>query len=265
MTEHRTVYLKDYTVPPFHVETVDLRFELDEHDTRVHARSALRRHPQAPAEASLRLDGQQLELLGVAVDGRVLAAEEYTLDADGMTLHRLPDAFVLEVETRIHPDANTALEGLYVSGGNFCTQCEAEGFRKITYYPDRPDVMARPVTHGLTRVPDRGVRCSGRLRHGDLGRPGPRPGREKTGVGVWPGPWAASARRGRAPAPRQVSLGPAPPSSCRYQAVGAGHSARACCPSVSVYEGDHDWLCCWVRAGGPAAMGERVPRHEQQS
>lgn len=142
MTEHRTVYLKDYTVPPFHVETVDLRFELDEHDTRVHARSALRRHPQAPAEASLRLDGQQLELLGVAVDGRVLAAEEYTLDADGMTLHRLPDAFVLEVETRIHPDANTALEGLYVSGGNFCTQCEAEGFRKITYYPDRPDVMA---------------------------------------------------------------------------------------------------------------------------
>ncbi len=142
MSEHRTVYLKDYTVPPFNIESVELRFELDEHDTRVRARSVLRRHPQAPTAAPLRLDGQQLELLSVAVDGRVLTAEEYAVDADGLTLHQVPDAFVLEIETRIHPDANTALEGLYVSGGNFCTQCEAEGFRKITYYPDRPDVMA---------------------------------------------------------------------------------------------------------------------------
>jgi aminopeptidase N len=92
--------------------------------------------------APLHLDGQGLELLSIELDGRLLAAGEYTLDADSLTIAALPARCELRVVTRIHPDSNTALEGLYVSGGNFCTQCEAEGFRTITYYPDRPDVMA---------------------------------------------------------------------------------------------------------------------------
>ncbi|MFM8938585.1 MAG: M1 family aminopeptidase, partial [Phenylobacterium sp.] len=81
--------------------------------------------------------------LSVAIDGRALAAGDYTADDRSLTLPGVPDAFVLETEVEINPAANKALEGLYMSGGRFCTQCEAEGFRTITWYPDRPDVLAR--------------------------------------------------------------------------------------------------------------------------
>jgi len=132
-----TIYLKNYTPYPFRIEHIDLRFELEETRTHVTARSHWRRQ----VAGALRLDGQELELVAVRLDGRALAADEYTVDADALTIAQVPDHFTLEVETRINPAGNTALEGLYVSGGNFCTQCEAEGFRKITYFPDRPDVM----------------------------------------------------------------------------------------------------------------------------
>ena len=89
------------------------------------------------------LDGQELELLGLAVDGEALGANRYSVDADHLTIEGLPPACTLATRVRIHPESNTALEGLYVSNGNFCTQCEPEGFRKITYFLDRPDVMAR--------------------------------------------------------------------------------------------------------------------------
>jgi len=135
-------YLKEYTPPPFLLDSVELRFELDEQATRVQATGRYRRNPATEAEAVLRLDGEALELLALRLDGRALEPGDYTADDTGLTLHRAPDAFTLEVETRIDPAANTALEGLYLSGGNLCTQCEAEGFRKITYFPDRPDVMA---------------------------------------------------------------------------------------------------------------------------
>lgn len=134
----QTIYLKDYTPPSYRIESLHLRFELDESATEVTARMQLR---AAAGAAPLRLDGQGLELLAIRLDGQQLESDAYTVNEESLTLHRPPEAFELELVTRIDPSANTALEGLYTSSGNFCTQCEAEGFRKITYYPDRPDVM----------------------------------------------------------------------------------------------------------------------------
>ena len=135
------VRLADYRPPAFLVDTVDLRFDLHPSATRVTARLAMRRvRPDEP----LRLDGVRLKLVSAAVDGRPLAAADLRVDEESLTvLADLPDAFVLETQVEIDPAGNTALEGLYMSGGRYCTQCEAEGFRKITYFPDRPDVLAR--------------------------------------------------------------------------------------------------------------------------
>jgi aminopeptidase N len=135
------VRLVDYRPPAFLVDEVALDFQLDPSATRVRARLELRRNGRH--DESLRLDGVDLKLLGVSVDGRPVSEGEYSLDAEGLTLDSVPDAFVLETEVEIDPSANSALEGLYISGGRFCTQCEAEGFRKITFFPDRPDVLAR--------------------------------------------------------------------------------------------------------------------------
>ena len=138
------IYLKDYRPPRFLIDSVDLRFELDDDDTRVYSRMELRRNPAAdPVDGSLRLDGEQLELLAISLNGESLDAQAYRLDAEGLTLPTVPDRFRLETEVLLHPAANTALEGLYRSGPMLCTQCEAEGFRKITYFLDRPDVMSR--------------------------------------------------------------------------------------------------------------------------
>ena len=135
----------DYRPPEFLVDTVDLRFELDPDATMVRSRLALRRNPARndPA-APLRLDGEALTLVGLTLDGEPLGANQYAIGPTGdLTIPDLPDACTLEIETRIAPAANTELSGLYTSGGAFFTQCEAEGFRRITYFPDRPDVMAR--------------------------------------------------------------------------------------------------------------------------
>jgi aminopeptidase N len=141
--------LADYRPPAFLVDSVDLTFDLDPADTRVGSTLHLRRNPDAVSsgaagDGSLRLDGDELELLALALDGRPLVAGDYRIEPDGaLVIPDAPDSFVLEVQTRIAPERNTALSGLYISGGNFCTQCEPEGFRRITYFPDRPDVMAR--------------------------------------------------------------------------------------------------------------------------
>ena len=95
----------------------------------------------------MRLDGQDLELISVAVDGELLSSNRYQLDDESLTLFDLPDDCEVQIVNRIVPEDNTALEGLYKSGGMYCTQCEAEGFRKITYYQDRPDVLASFTTH----------------------------------------------------------------------------------------------------------------------
>ncbi len=136
------IRLADYTPYSHRVAGVALTFRLSPAATRVSARLELAPNPARPGRHDLRLDGEGLRLLVVRVDGVAVAV---TPDAKGLTvpLAMLPDGpFVLETEVEIAPDANTALEGLYMSGGMYCTQCEAEGFRKITFYPDRPDVMA---------------------------------------------------------------------------------------------------------------------------
>ncbi len=138
----QTVYLKDYTPPDYWVDTVDLHFELGEAETRVRATLAMRRREGVPPETPLVLDGEELELIALKLDGQPLDSSAYRTDEQSLTIDTVPDAFTLDIETRIFPQDNTSLEGLYTSSGNFCTQCEAQGFRKITYFPDRPDVMA---------------------------------------------------------------------------------------------------------------------------
>ena len=138
----KTTFLKDYTPPAYRIPTVDLRFELGEESTTVHARLRIVRAATTPAGAPLALDGQHLELLALRLDDAPLATDRYQVDADHLTLLDPPESFELAIVTRIRPQDNTALEGLYQSSGNFCTQCEAEGFRRITYFLDRPDVMA---------------------------------------------------------------------------------------------------------------------------
>ena len=146
------VFLKEYQPPPYRVETVALRFELGEESTLVRASLSMGREGAATADTPLVLDGQDFELLEVVLDGRILTDSEYLAEGETLTITTVPELFTLEIVTRLQPDKNTALEGLYKSSGNFCTQCEAQGFRRITYYPDRPDVMARFTT---TIVADR--------------------------------------------------------------------------------------------------------------
>jgi aminopeptidase N len=148
MPPPQPVRLADYQPPAFLIDTADLTFELAAADTRVKSRLVIRRNPQHSASrVPLRLDGEALELVSLALDGEPLGANRYQLPPEGgLVLADVPDAFTLEVETRIAPESNTALSGLYMSGGNFCTQCEPEGFRRITYFVDRPDVMARYTT-----------------------------------------------------------------------------------------------------------------------
>ncbi|MFN7196387.1 MAG: aminopeptidase N, partial [Hylemonella sp.] len=132
---------EDYTAPPFFIDTVDLTFDLDPAKTRVLNRMTLRRNPAVPAQP-LRLDGEELNLARVLVDGQ---GTSFKLDNGQLVLESLPagDApFQLEIFTTCCPEKNTRLMGLYVSNGSFFTQCEAEGFRRITYFLDRPDVMA---------------------------------------------------------------------------------------------------------------------------
>ena len=140
----RTIRLQDYRPPPWTIETVDLRFDLREEGTRVFSRLTLKRNPAFGGEADrLRLHGEELTPVCIRLDGSELHGDRYCIDDEGLTLFDPPDHFVLESEVEIAPERNTRLEGLYRSGGMFCTQCEAEGFRRITWYLDRPDVMAR--------------------------------------------------------------------------------------------------------------------------
>ncbi|QUD86118.1 aminopeptidase N [Phenylobacterium montanum] len=135
------IRLSDYRPPAFLVDEVHLDFQLEPNATRVRSRLTLRRNGEH-AEP-LRLDGVRLKPVSVAIDGRPLAEDAYAITPEDLTIASVPDAFVLETEVEIDPEGNKALEGLYMSGGRFCSQCEAEGFRKITWFPDRPDVLAR--------------------------------------------------------------------------------------------------------------------------
>jgi aminopeptidase N len=143
MSDPRTIYLADYQPFAFLLPQVRLNFQLAPQATRVKAQLDFAPNPARPGRHDLFLHGEDLVLISAAVNGVPITPD---LSETGLTIAEsdLPDGhFTLETEVEIAPAANTALEGLYMSNGMYCTQCEAEGFRKITYYPDRPDVMAR--------------------------------------------------------------------------------------------------------------------------
>lgn len=132
------IYLKDYKSPTFSMSSVQLDFNLNEDFCRVVAKSEMK---QLEAGAPLHLNGEDLKLVGVKINGKALSTSEYQITAEEMIIPNVPTIFTLEIETELEPQNNTSLEGLYKSNGIFCTQCEAQGFRKITYFLDRPDVM----------------------------------------------------------------------------------------------------------------------------
>ncbi|GAA0527383.1 aminopeptidase N [Rhizomicrobium palustre] len=138
--EPQAIHLKDYHAPDYKVFEIALDFVLDPAATRVGAR--LRMARTGAEDAPLVLNGEALKLVSVALDGKLLAKDEYSVDAEHLTIPNLPEKFVLDIVTEIAPEQNTLLSGLYTSKGMFCTQCEAEGFRRITYFLDRPDVLA---------------------------------------------------------------------------------------------------------------------------
>ena len=140
----KTIFLKDYTPPAFLIDAVDLDVDIRDDATRVRARLLVRRNPAFPqANEPLRLNGEALELDAVSLNGRALAAGQFTVEPELLMVPGVPDQFTLETASRIHPEQNTALEGLYASKTGYFTQCEAEGFRRITWFIDRPDVMAK--------------------------------------------------------------------------------------------------------------------------
>jgi aminopeptidase N len=138
--EPRAIHLADYQAPAFRITTVHLDFLLDPEATRVAATLEIER--QGAADAPLVLHGEDQKLLSVTLDGRALSEAGYLLDAKSLTIPGVPRRFTLGIVSEIAPAANTALEGLFVSGGMFCTQCEPEGFRRITYFLDRPDNLS---------------------------------------------------------------------------------------------------------------------------
>ena len=135
----KAIRLADYQAPDFHIETVHLDFALEPQATRVTAKLKIARKKSG---AALVLHGEDLKLVSVALEGRALTPSEYKLDGKSLTIATVPDSFTLETVCEIAPAANTALEGLYQSGGMFCTQCEPEGFRRITWFLDRPDNLS---------------------------------------------------------------------------------------------------------------------------
>jgi aminopeptidase N len=140
----KTIQLKDYTPPPFLIDSVDLDIDIRADDALVKATLAVRRNPRGnKAATSLALDGDELELVSLALNGKTLEKTAFALAAEQLTIPDVPDAFSLETVTRIVPQKNTKLEGLYATKHGFVTQCEAQGFRRITWFLDRPDVMAR--------------------------------------------------------------------------------------------------------------------------
>ncbi len=152
---HSTIHLADYRQPDYLIDRVQLTFELADRETLVSSRLHIRpNHETRRGGRPLKLDGRDLPLLGISINGREATTDAYRLDATSLTIFNPPADLVLELKTRLNPEANTRLEGLYRSGNMLCTQCEAEGFRCITWFLDRPDVLARyEVT--IIGAPDR--------------------------------------------------------------------------------------------------------------
>jgi len=146
-SQPKTTYLKDYRPADFIIESVHLNVDLHEDETCVKSILAMHRNPEVDSvDAPLVLNGEAMVLKSVSIDGKKLSPDEYKVDENSLTINHVPNQFKLETEVMIKPQENTTLSGLYKSRNNFCTQCESHGFRRITYYLDRPDVMSRFTT-----------------------------------------------------------------------------------------------------------------------
>ena len=143
MMNPHLIYLKDYTPSDFLIDDIDLVFEIEREHTKVISRLTVHKNPEiAGKKTSLIFDKGDYEIMSVLADGMLLLPGEYGADDDSFTLAKTPESFELEITTLLKPSENTSLEGLYASGGIIVTQCESQGFRKITPFPDRPDVLA---------------------------------------------------------------------------------------------------------------------------
>ncbi len=168
----QTIYLKDYQPPEFLIDHIRLHITLSEGITRVESQLDVRRNPAAVSTPEgLRLDGEGLESVYIKLDGVQLTDTEYTISPNSLHIRQVPERFLLQTEVLIYPEKNSALEGLYKSGDMYCTQCEAEGFRKITWFLDRPDVMSRfSTTIQASRDMYPVLLSNGNpVEHGDLG------------------------------------------------------------------------------------------------
>ncbi|MDX2462902.1 MAG: aminopeptidase N [Porticoccus sp.] len=142
-----TTYLSDYEVPRFLIDKTVLCIDVREDDAKVVATLSMRRNPESEYRGKdLDLSGQELALQSILIDGYQLSVDDYTVTSEDLIIHQVPDQFELVSEVIIRPKENTSLEGLFKSRTMYCTQCEAEGFRRITYYLDRPDVMSEFTT-----------------------------------------------------------------------------------------------------------------------
>ena len=137
----KTIYRKDYTAYPWDIDQLDLHFDIGLEATVVRAEMEFQLVDAGSAPQDIVLNGSDLELVSITLNGRVLTADDYVVEGETLTIPAAPLKCVLQTEVRIHPASNSALEGLYLSGEFLLTQCEAQGFRKITWFPDRPDVM----------------------------------------------------------------------------------------------------------------------------
>jgi len=183
------IRLEDYRPPDWLVETVDLDVSLQATATRVRAALRLKPNPKAAAPAPLVLDGDGLKLVSLKLNGEALPPGSYAVAPDSLTIAQPPrQPFTLEIETVVDPSANTQLMGLYRSGATYCTQCEADGFRRITYYPDRPDVMAVFTT----RIEADKAECPVLLANGNLTAAGDIAG-SKRHFAVWHDPFPKPA------------------------------------------------------------------------
>ncbi len=180
--ENVTVRLSDYQPPDYLIDEIALVFSLEPEATIIAARSHVR--ASGTGAAPLVLDGERLELQSIAIDGEALGEDKYSVEPGRLVIHNPPASFLLDIVTRISPATNTHLEGLYMSGGRFCTQCEAEGFRTITYYLDRPDVMARFAV----RIEADKAAYPTLLSNGNLTESGDLPGAKHFAVWVDPHP-----------------------------------------------------------------------------
>ncbi len=159
------IYRKDYMVPEYVVDTIDLRFQLYVNNTVVTSITTFRKKPLSTSGVdTLLLNGEDIELKEISLDGRQLSTKDYNVDKKSLRIFNAPNTFTLEIVTVLYPAKNTTLQGLYQSNAIFCTQCEAEGFRRITYFPDRPDVLSKFTT----RIESEKSLCPVMLSNGNL-------------------------------------------------------------------------------------------------